>query len=105
MVVTLRPATLDNGVMQARVGAPSTCTVQAPHSALPQPNLVPVMPSTSRNTQSSGVSSSTSTLCCLPLILTLKAIVVLRSLGAGHTVGLAKGGAPLHEGIVRAFID
>jgi hypothetical protein len=29
---------------------------------MPQPNFVPVMPSTSRNTQSSGVSPSTSTL-------------------------------------------
>ena len=26
------------------------CTVQAPHSAMPQPNLVPVMPSVSRRT-------------------------------------------------------
>ena len=31
-------------VMQERAGAPSMCTVQAPHSAMPQPNLVPVMP-------------------------------------------------------------
>ena len=43
------------------------CTVQAPHSAIPQPNFVPVMPSTSRNTQRSGVSPSTSTLCVFPL--------------------------------------
>ena len=43
---------LSIGVMQERVGTPSTCTVQAPHSAMPQPNFVPVMPSTSRNTQS-----------------------------------------------------
>src|SRR5258707_1112228 len=31
-------------VTQDRVAAPSTCTVQAPHSAAPQPNFVPVMP-------------------------------------------------------------
>ena len=49
-------------VMQERVAAPSMCTVQAPHSAIPQPNFVPVMPSTSRKTQSSGKSPSTSTL-------------------------------------------
>jgi hypothetical protein len=34
-----------------RFGAsPSTCTAQAPQSAIPQPNFVPVMPSSSRNT-------------------------------------------------------
>ena len=44
------PATLSTGVMQERVGAPSMCTVHAPHKALPQPNLVPVSPSVSRNT-------------------------------------------------------
>ena len=59
---------LSIGVMQERVATPSICTVQAPHSAMPQPNFVPVMPSTSRNTQSSGVSPSTSMLCGVPLI-------------------------------------
>ena len=61
-------------VMQERVTPPSICTVQAPQSAMPQPNLVPVMPSTSRNTQSSGVSPSTSTLCAVPLTLRVKAM-------------------------------
>jgi hypothetical protein len=42
--------------------APDACLLQAPHSAMPQPNLVPVMPSTSRSTHNSGVSPSTSTL-------------------------------------------
>src|SRR5947207_14773774 len=65
---------LSTGVIQERTAKPSRCTVQAPHSAMPHPNLVPVMPSTSRNTQSSGVSPSTSTLCELPLISTVKAI-------------------------------
>jgi hypothetical protein len=37
------------------------CTVQAPQSAIPQPNFVPVIPSTSRNTHNRGVSPSTST--------------------------------------------
>src|SRR6202011_815170 len=68
---------LSTGVMQERVATPSTCTVQAPHSAMPQPNLVPVMPSTSRNTHSSGVSPSTSTLWVLPLTLTVKALTPL----------------------------
>ena len=65
---------LSIGVMQERVATPSTCTVQAPHSAMPQPNFVPVMPSTSRSTQSSGVSPSTSTLCVVPLTLMVKAM-------------------------------
>src|SRR6516225_1184314 len=53
---------LSTGVIHERTATPLTCTVQAPHSAMPQPNFVPVMPSTSRNTQRSGVSPSTSTL-------------------------------------------
>jgi len=40
--------------MHERVVALSICTVQAPHSAMPQPNFVPVILSMSRNTQSSG---------------------------------------------------
>jgi hypothetical protein len=40
-----------------------------PQSAMPQPNFVPVMPSTSRNTQSRGVSPSTSTVRSAPLTL------------------------------------
>jgi hypothetical protein len=34
--------------MQERVATPSTCTVQAPQSAMPQPNFVPVMPTAKR---------------------------------------------------------
>src|SRR4051812_12793118 len=75
MVVTSEPCRLSTVVTQDRVATPSTCTVQAPHWAMPQPNLVPVMPSTSRSTQSSGVSSSTSTLWVLPLILMVKAML------------------------------
>src|SRR5262249_38599268 len=41
---------------------------------MPQPNFVPVMPSTSRNTHNSAVSPSTSTLCVLPLTLMVKAM-------------------------------
>ena len=55
------------GVWQARAGRPSRCTVQAPHCAAPQPNLVPLRSSVSRSTQSSGVSPSTSTLRLAPL--------------------------------------
>src|SRR5215472_4789364 len=69
MVVTSDLPMLSIGVTQERVALPSMCTVQAPHSAMPQPNLVPVMPSTSRSTHKSGVSASTSTDLMAPLTL------------------------------------
>ena len=56
IVVILRPLALATGSTQERVAVPSRCTVHAPHTAMPQPNLVPVMSSTSRSTQSSGIS-------------------------------------------------
>src|SRR5262245_46133580 len=79
-------------VMQERLATPSMCTVHAPHSAIPHPNFVPVMPSTSRSTQSSGVSPSTSTRCGCPLTPIVKAMmpspsVRLESLSSqGHVV-------------------
>jgi hypothetical protein len=71
---------------------------------MPQPNFVPVMPSTSRNTQSSGVSSSTSTLCVLPLTLMVKAmasspfhqLVIECTPGAHRSV---KAETALHEAV------
>src|ERR1700688_4055125 len=69
IVVILRLPTEFIGTWQERVGTPSMCTVQAPHWAMPQPYLVPVMPSVSRSTQSRGVSGSTSTLWDWPLML------------------------------------
>src|SRR5262245_919914 len=77
VVIALSPM-LSTVVMQVRVAAPSTCMVQAPHSAWPQPNLVPVMPSTSRSTHSSGVSPSTSTSWGVPLIFNMKAMAASR---------------------------
>jgi hypothetical protein len=65
-------------VMQERAGAPSICTVQAPHSAMPQPNFVPVIPSTSRKTHNRGVSPSTSTIRLTPLTLIVVAIITSR---------------------------
>src|SRR5688572_27485576 len=59
--MTVFPAMLFITVEQERTACPSTCTVQAPQSAIPQPNLVPVSPTTSRRTQSSGISGATST--------------------------------------------
>ena len=66
IVVTLRPAAACTGVTQALVGLPSKCTVQAPHCAIPQPNLVPVNLSSSRNTHRSGVSGALALLAGIP---------------------------------------
>src|SRR5271154_6698215 len=56
---------------QERTGAPSTCTVQAPHCAMPQPNLVPVNPSRSLSTQRRGMSGGASISLTSPLICRL----------------------------------
>src|SRR5260370_28653883 len=69
IVVTLAPAIAPTEVMQERVERPSTCTVHAPHIPIPQPNLVPVRPSSSRITQSNGVSSGLPTETLRPLIV------------------------------------
>ena len=60
MVVICLPVTELTGTEQERVATPSTCTVQAPHWAMPQPYLVPVRPIVSRRAQSRGVRGSTS---------------------------------------------
>src|SRR5882724_69319 len=67
MVVTLRPATVDSGVTQERMALPSRWTVHAPQSAIPQPNLVPVRPATSRTAHSKGMLGSASSVVDLPL--------------------------------------
>jgi hypothetical protein len=67
MVVTDLPATARTGSTQLCLGTPSTCTVQEPHTAMPQANFVPVSPSVSRSTHNSGVSSGTSTFRVTPL--------------------------------------
>src|SRR5690242_8597406 len=71
MVVTLRPLAAAIGVMHDRTALPSRWTVHAPHWPMPHPNLVPVSPIESRNTQSSGVSAATSTVCDRPLTSTV----------------------------------
>src|SRR5215831_6565374 len=45
----------DSGVTQLRTALPSTCTVQAPHCARPQPNRGPLRARLSRNTLSALV--------------------------------------------------
>src|SRR5215831_12206873 len=75
MVVTFFPCTLETGVMQERAASPLMCTVQAPHSAMPQPNLVPVRSRVSRNTQSRGICGSTFTVVNLPLRVNVVAMM------------------------------
>src|SRR5690242_17379979 len=69
MVVTFLLPTEFNGTWQERVATPSIITVQAPHWAMPQPYLVPVMPSVSRSTHKSGVRGSAFAWTDFPLTL------------------------------------
>jgi hypothetical protein len=73
----LRPAAAATGVAHERMGSPSTCTVHAPHWAMPQPYFVPVNPRSSRNTQSKGVSGSASTSLFRPLTFSMIGIRAL----------------------------
>src|SRR5688572_17311427 len=72
--------------MQERTGWPSRCTVQAPHSAIPQPNFVPVRPIASRRAHNSGVSAGRSTVCRFPLMSRgiIAALLFVSSLNATH---------------------
>ena len=79
MVVMFFPETCETGVEQERMGAPSACTVQAPHKPAPQPNFVPVSSSVSRSTQSSGVSGETLTFFSLPLTRSVMSAMFVRS--------------------------
>ena len=74
MVVTDLPATALTGTLHERVTSPSTCTEQAPHADMPQPNFVPVRPRSSRNAHSNGVSGSASMETALPLTVVSMAI-------------------------------
>src|SRR5437867_1438834 len=71
MVVMAWPTAALTGVTHDRRGMPSRFTVQAPHSAAPQPNFVPVMPSRSRKTQSRGISGGASTERRPPLMVSV----------------------------------
>src|SRR3954466_11472801 len=68
MVVIFLPTASPSEVWQDRTASPLTWTVQAPQRPAPQPNLVPVICSCSRMTQSSGVSLAASTDIFRPLI-------------------------------------
>src|SRR5262245_393087 len=58
IVTTFLPAMEETGVVQDLTACPLTCTVHAPHTAMPPPYLVPVRPNSSRTTHISGVSGS-----------------------------------------------
>src|SRR5213596_3548837 len=77
MVVIAPPAAAATVVWHERTALPRRCTVHAPHWPRPQPNLVPRRSSTSRSTQSSGMSAGTSTVKDLPLTLSVNAIAVI----------------------------
>src|SRR5690348_16978832 len=85
MVVMALPVTADTGVEQARMGSPSAWTVQAPHSAMPQPNFVPTRPSESRKTHNRGVFGSTSAVRALPLTRSWMLAMEILVTG-GHTL-------------------
>src|SRR3984957_21049404 len=74
MVVISAPLTSWIGVVHDRMAAPLECTVHAPHSAMPQPNFVPVSCATSRRYHNSGISGSPSNVRSFPF--TLKWIMV-----------------------------
>src|SRR5262245_40814072 len=90
MVVIFLPAAALAGRRQQRVVAPPRCTVQAPHSAMPQPYLVPVRFRWSRNTHNSGVSGSASACMVLPLI-TREIIAAFLSEGNADNLGRTAG--------------
>src|SRR5882724_10260300 len=69
MVVIFLPSAAETGITQERTAAPSRCTVQAPHCAMPQPYLVPVRPTCSRIAHNRGVLGLTVTSSVLPLIV------------------------------------
>src|SRR5437016_2133914 len=86
--VALTPPT---GRTQERTSSSLMCTEQAPHCATPQPYLVPVRPTCSRITHSSGVSASAVTSRTLPLMLSFAMrILSPGSLRGGPFVGEKK---------------
>jgi len=68
MVVMSLLATSPTVMPQESTGRLPISTVHAPHCWIPQPNLVPVKPTVSRNAQSNGVSGSRLRVCCFSLI-------------------------------------
>src|SRR5213075_1119087 len=80
MVVKLRSFASCAGIWQERTAFPFSRTVHEPHTPTPQPNFVPVRPNESRKIQTSGMSSSTSTSLCAPLMVS-EIFISLRAQG------------------------
>src|SRR5262245_51753789 len=69
---------------QERTTCPFRCTEQAPHCATPQPYLVPVRPTCSRMTHSSGVLGSACTSRVFPLMFSLA--MLFSSVGSCNSI-------------------
>src|SRR5437899_11875287 len=65
-VVSFVPAAAETGTEQDRVGAPSRCTVQAPHCASPQPKCGLLILRSLRSAYRSGMLGSALTVTDLP---------------------------------------
>src|SRR3954465_4865116 len=79
VVIFCASVTAETGMEQDRVATPSTCTVQAPHCAMPQPYFVPVRPTCSRITHRTGGVGSRSMLCDCPLMVSATMFSLSRS--------------------------
>ena len=71
IVTIFLPTAADTGSAQERTASPSTSTVQAPQTPMPQPYLAPGRSRWPRRTQSSGISGSTSTVRGRPFTFNL----------------------------------
>src|SRR5882672_8307968 len=71
IVVMDLPATSDTWVWQENARLPSMCTMHAPHSPAPQPNLVPVSLRSSLITHKRGVVDGAAEEAGFPLIVKL----------------------------------
>src|SRR5262245_32660668 len=97
MVVIGLPTAAATGITHERTALPSTCTVQAPHCAIPHPYLVPVSPTCSRSAHNSGVLGSTFTSLVLPLIVNRAMDVPSSGCGAANISHPAAEGKPLSD--------
>src|SRR6266849_3003643 len=89
-VVIFVSTTARAGVTQERTGFPSTSTVQAPHCAMPHPNLAALSSRSLRRTYSKGVSGAAATVRRRPLTVSVTAIVFPPWVGTWVGEGMAQ---------------
>src|SRR6202035_5846754 len=94
MVVTRLPATSLIGVTQLRIALPSTCTVQAPHRPIPQPNFAPVSSRRSRRYHRTGIAGSPSNCLTDPFTVSLIMFVSSLRVWVGSTQRTGLGAQP-----------